>query len=61
MGWNLLFVACLLAFAGLLAVSRPRGGESPNFLQNGLVEILYPVFLLVLLAAGVGGLLHNFN
>ena len=48
---------CLIAFAGLLIVSRPRAGVSPKFLQNGLVEVLYPVFLLALLVAGLGGLL----
>ena len=57
MGWTILSAVCLLAFAGLLAVSRPRGGVSPKLLQNGLVEVLYPVFLLALFVAGAGGLL----
>ena len=54
-------VICLAAFVGLIAVSRPRAGASPRFLENGLVQVLYPAFLLLLFVAGAGGLLVTFN
>lgn len=63
MNLNLLAsLACLVVFAGLVAVSRPRkDGVSPKILENGLVQVLYPVFLLALLIAGAGGLFISFD
>jgi hypothetical protein len=52
---------CLIAFFGLIAVSRPRGDVGPRFLENGAVQVLYPVFLLALFVAGAGGLWLNLN
>jgi hypothetical protein len=52
---------CLMAFFGLIAVSRPRGAVSPKFFESGLVQVLYPVFLLELFVAGAGGLWLNLN
>ena len=59
MNLNLLIpLACLIVFFGLIVVSRPRrDGQSPRFLENGLVQVLYPVFLLGLFVAGAGGLI----
>lgn len=63
MNLNLLApLACLVVFFGLVSVSRPRkDGVSPEILENGLVQVLYPVFLLALLIAGAGGLFINFG
>jgi hypothetical protein len=55
-------LACLVVFAGLLSVSRPRkDGVSRKILENGLVQVLLPVFLLALFVAGAGGLFIYFD
>jgi hypothetical protein len=57
---NLTVGAVALALGvAMLWMGLPRGGVSPAFMRNGLVELFYPVGCLLALVVGAAGVLSG--
>ena len=51
---TLVAILCLATALALVLVARPRGAESPRWLGNGGLAVVYPAIILVFIAFGCG-------